>query len=135
MEYLGHRINAEGIHPRPGKVKAVVQAPSPQNISKLRAFLGMVNYYRKFISNLSTLLKPLNTLLQPSKAWRWEPECDKAFKLAKEAIASSAVLVQYDPKLPLTLAGDASAYGIGAVILHIFPDGSEKPRFSNSVSQ
>ena len=50
-----------------------------------------------------------------------------AFSKAKEAISSTAVLVHYDPKLPLTLAGDASACGIGAVISHILPDGTEKP--------
>ena len=93
----------------------------------LRAFLGMVNYYRKFITNLSTLLQPLNMLLRPSKPWRWTAECDRAFRQAKEANSSTAVLAHYDPKLPLTLAGDASAYGIGAVISHILPDGSEEP--------
>ena len=87
----------------------------------------MVNYYRKFIPHLSTLLQPLNDLLRPSKPWKWTKQCDKAFSKAKEAIFSTAVLVHYDPKLPLTLAGDASAYGIGAVISHILPDGTEKP--------
>ena len=126
VKYLGHKIDAKGVHPCPGKVAAVINAPQPENISKLRACLGMVNYYRKFIPNLSSLLQPLNDLLRPSKPWKWTDECDKAFKQAKEAISSAAVLVHYDPKLLLTLAGDASAYGIGAVISHVFPDGSEK---------
>ena len=127
VEYLGHKIDAEGLHPRPKKVAAVIKAPQPHNISKLRAFLGMVNYYRKFIPNLSTLLQPLNTLLQPNKPWRWSDECTKAFEEAKQAISSTPVLAHYNPKLPLTLAGDASAYGIGAVISHVMPDGSERP--------
>ena len=55
-------------------------------------------------------------------------ECTKAFNGAKKAISSTGVLVHYDPNLQqLTLAGDASAYGIGAVISHVLPDGSEKP--------
>ena len=127
MDYFGHKINTEGLHPRPEKIAAVVNAPALHSVPKLRAFLGMVNYYRKFIPNLSTLLHPLNMLLQPSKPWRWTAECDGAFRQAKEAISSTAVLVHYDPKLPLTLAGDASANGIGAVISHILPDGSKKP--------
>ena len=55
VEYLGHLIDAEGLYPRSEKVAAVVNAPPPGNVSKLRAFLGMINYYRKFIPNLSTL--------------------------------------------------------------------------------
>ena len=127
VDYLGHRIDAEGLHAHPDKIAAVVDAPKPCNVSELRAFLGMVNYYRKFIPNLSTLLQPLNSLLQPSKPWKWSEKCTEAFTAAKQAISTTRVLAHYDPKLPLTLAGDASGYGIGAVISHILPDGSEKP--------
>ncbi len=125
--YLGHKIDAEGLHTTPEKVAAVVDGPPPTNVSELRAFLGMVNYYRKFIPNLSARLHPLNSLLQPSKRWKWSDECEKAFLEAKQSVASTPVLAHYDPTQPLTLAGDASAYGIGAVISHVLPDGSEKP--------
>ena len=127
VEYLGHKIDAEGLYACLEKVAAFVNAPQPHNISKMRAFLGMVNYYRKFIPNLSTLVQPLNSLLQPNKPWNWSEECRKEFQEAKQAVVSTQVLAHYDPKLPLTLAGDASAYGIGAVIKNIMPDGSEKP--------
>ena len=125
--YLGHKIDEAGLHTTPGKVAAVVDAPQPTNVSKLRAFLGMVNYYRKFIPNLSSILHPLNTLLQPSRRWKWSRECETAFQKAKHLVSSTPVLAHYDPALPLTLAGDASSYGIGAVISHVQPDGSEKP--------
>ena len=127
VDYLGHRINAEGLHAHPDKVAAVVNAPEPRNVSELRALLGMVNYYRKFIANLSSLLQPLNSLLQANKPWKWTDKATKAFIAAKKAIATTGVLAHYDPKQPLTLAGDASGYGIGAVISHTLPDGSEKP--------
>ena len=127
VEYLGHKIDAKGLHTRPEKIAAVVNAPQPRTVSKLRAFLRMVNYYRKFIPNLFTLLQPLYMLLRPSTPWKWMAVCDKTFRQAKKAIMSTSVLAHYDPKLPITLAGDASAYGIGAVISHILPNGSEKP--------
>ena len=57
----------------------------------------------------------------------WDAKCAKAFAEAKKVLTSSDVLVHYDPSLPITLAGDASAYGVGAVISHTFPDGSERP--------
>ncbi|GFW10463.1 uncharacterized protein TNCV_892581 [Trichonephila clavipes] len=54
-------------------------------------------------------------------------ECEKAFKALKQEIASDRILCPYDPKLPLVLQTDASLVGIGAVLSHIMPDGSEKP--------
>ena len=127
VEYLGHKIDAEGLHALPDKIEAVVRAPQPRNIQQLRSFLGLLNYYWKFIPNLSSIVHPLNALLQQSKQWNWTLECTQAFKQAKTALSSSSVLIHYDPSLPLQLAGDASAYGIGAVISHVLPDGSEKP--------
>ena len=87
----------------------------------------MLNYYGKFIRNLSSILHPLNRLLQTNQKWEWTQECSQAFENAKRQLTSSEVLVHYDPKLPINLATDASAYGIGAVISHVLPDGSEKP--------
>ena len=81
----------------------------------------------KFIPNLASLLYPLNQLLKKDCKWRWLRDYSKAFAKAKQKLTSSPVLVHYDAKLPIGLAGDASAYGIGAVISHSFPDGSEKP--------
>ena len=127
VEYLGHKIDAEGLHALPSKVEAIIRAPAPTNVQELRSFLGLLNYYGKFIPNLATLIHPLNSLLQHGKPWAWTKDCSQAFQQAKEALSSSSVLVHYDPSLPITLAGDASAYGIGAVISHILPDGSEKP--------
>ena len=104
----------------PSKVDAIINAPKPSNVQQLGSFLALVNYNGKIVPNLSTLLHPLNSLLQADKKWEWSPERDKAFQLAKEQLISASVLTHYDPALPITLAADASAYGVGAVISHIF---------------
>ena len=127
VQYLGHRIDAQGLHATDDKIKALTEAPTPKNLQELRSFLGLLNYYGRFISNLSSLLHPLNTLLQKDTPWEWTKECDSAFKAAKAKIVDSNVLVHYDPNLPIRLAGDASAYGIGAVISHLMEDGTEHP--------
>ena len=62
-----------------------------------------------------------------NQKWKWTDECTKAFKEAKRQLVSANVLTHYNPTLPINLAADASAYGIGAVISHVLPDGSEKP--------
>ena len=95
-------------------------------MSELRSFLGLRNY-GAYIPNLSSLLYPLNRLLCKNNKWLWTRECDLAFQEAKQQLLSSDVLVHYDSTLPVVMAGDASAYGVGAVISHIMPDGRDHP--------
>ena len=63
VEYLGYKIDAHGVHTVPSKVEAIVNAPIPENPQQLRSFLGLVNYYGKFICNLASLVNPLNKLV------------------------------------------------------------------------
>ena len=126
VEYLGHRIDASGVHTTK-KVEAIKRAPTPQNIQQLRAFLGLLHYYGKFIPNLSSILHPLNLLLKSRSSWKWSQACAKAFQQAKDKLADAPVLAHYDTTRKLKLATDASSYGIGAVISHTYEDGSERP--------
>ena len=127
VEFLGHTIDNKGLHTSTRKVEAVQKAPTPKNQQELRSFLGLVHYYGKFLPNLSTLLHPLNELLKAGQRWKWTPQCEQAFKEAKQRLTEAPVLAHYDPTLPLRLAGDASSYGLGAVISHTYPDGTERP--------
>ncbi len=74
VHYLGHKISTDD------KVKAITEAPTPKNLIELRSFLGLLNYYGRFISNLSTLIHPLNELLKRERAWKWTEECYDDFK-------------------------------------------------------
>ena len=127
VQFLGHVIDAKGVHPSPEKVRAIVEAPAPTNVTELRSFLGMLQYYGKFLPNLSTLLHPLNNLLREGVCWSWRSECQQAFEAAKQLLQSAEVLTHYDVNLPIKLACDASSYGIGAVISHVLPGGEERP--------
>lgn len=73
------------------------------------------------------MLKPLNDLLKANCAWKWSQQCSAVFQKVKKLLMEAPVLAHYDPTLPIRLAGDALAYGIGAVLSHKFPDGSERP--------
>ncbi|CAG2228036.1 unnamed protein product [Mytilus edulis] len=125
--YLGFKINKHGIYPVESKVEAIDKAPSPTNVTELKAYLGMLNYYNRFLASLSHLLKPLHVLLQKDTKWSWEKEQEKAFIESKQLLKSASVLVHFDPKKKLILACDASPYGLGAVLSHKMDDGSEKP--------
>nr|XP_033477362.1 uncharacterized protein K02A2.6 [Epinephelus lanceolatus] len=127
VEYLGHVIDAKGLHTAPSKIAAIVDAPPPQNVSQLRSFLGLLNYYGRFIPNLASLLQPLHELLRQDKTWKWTANCQDAFQKAKSVLTTSEVLTHFNPSLPLQLACDASPYGVGAVISHILPNGEERP--------
>ena len=71
--FLGHCIDAEGIHHTDDN--AITQAPMPKNVQELRSFLGLINYYGKFISNAATILAPLNDLLRKDADWKWSSKC------------------------------------------------------------
>ena len=127
VEYLGHKISAQGLQPTDFKVQAIKNAPAPTNVSQLKSFLGLVNYYCKFLPNLSNTLAPLYRNLQKNTKWMWGSEEKKAFQTAKESLTSDSVLVHFDPKRKLILACDASPYGIGAVLSYRMDDGTDKP--------
>ena len=124
VEYLGYRVDRTATEK---KQAALQQAPRPKDYKQFRAFLGLVSYYGKFNPQLSTIEKPLNDLLKKEAKWQWTDQCEQAIVILQGKLASADVLVHYDPKRPLRLARDASAYGLGAMLSHVMPDGGERP--------
>ena len=127
MEYLGHRIDASGLHPTEAKVKAIVDAPTPKNLSELKSYLGLLNYYGRFLPNLSSMIQPLNQLQSKGQKWEWSQACQQAFEKSKQALVDSPALAHYDATKPLRLACDASPYGVGAVLSQHDENGNERP--------
>lgn len=120
-------LDEKGVYPSPDKVRAIHGAPAPTGVKELRAFLRLVNYDGHFVPQQSTVLAPLYKLLKDDTIWRLNKTEQDAFKKCKQLLTSDKVLMHYDPHLPLTLACDASAYGIGAVIQHTPVVGEEHP--------
>ncbi|XP_046974304.1 uncharacterized protein K02A2.6-like [Vanessa cardui] len=127
ITFLGHMIDANGLHPAPAKVKEIREKPAPTNKETLRAFLGLYNFYEKFLPDKATLLEPLYRLLDSKRPWNWgEPE-QIAFDTAKNLLSSELTLVGYELDRELLLICDSSDYGLGANIAHVMDDGSERP--------
>lgn len=124
--YLGHKIDSEGLHKLSDKVDAIVKVNTPKNQKELKSFLGLVNYYNRFVPNSAMILEPLYNLLRKGAHWKWDNRCIVAFEKIKQILSSNKVLVHYDPKLPIKLTVDASPVGIAAVLSHIV-NGVEKP--------
>ena len=127
VKYLGHIIDANGLHPAPDKLKAVRNAPAPQNVTQLKAYLGLLTYYSKFLPNMATTLSPLYHLLHNNVKWQWTSTEAKAFRESKDLLTSNSLLVHYNPSQQLTLMCDASPYGVGAVLSQIDEQGVERP--------
>jgi transposase InsO family protein len=126
VEYLGHILSHQGIAKGP-KVDAVLKMPPPTDVSSLRSFLGSVQFYSKFLPNLSTLTEPLIRLTRKDTPWTWGKEQHDAFRQLKDLLSSDTVLAHYDPSLQIGISTDASEVGIGAVLFHRYRDGSERP--------
>ena len=126
VEYLGHILSGHGIAKGP-KVNDVMRMPAPGNVSGLRSFLGSVQFYSKFLPNLATLTEPLHRLTKNDTPWIWGAEEKAAFQKLKDLLCADSVLVHFDPSLPVGISCDASEVGLGAVLFHRYPDGSERP--------
>ncbi|KAK3745704.1 hypothetical protein QZH41_007913 [Actinostola sp. cb2023] len=116
VEYLGFKISGDGIQPTESKVRAIREAPHPNNVSELRSFLGMVNYYARFLPNLAHQLSPMYDLLKKDTKWTWERNQQSAFKKIKELMSEDTLLEHYDANAEIVLECDASSTGVGAVL-------------------
>jgi len=128
VEYLGHKISANGVHVNPEKIKAVAEWPQPQTQTDIRQFLGLCNFYRKFIKGHSQIAKPLTDLTRKEAAnEKGEIEMTdlaiQAFEKLKEALCTAPVLAIPDPaRGKFHVMCDASTYGLGATL---FQEGAE----------
>lgn len=117
VEYLGHQISNEGVSCSQDKVKAVQEFETPGSVKDVQAFLGLVNYYRKFIPQFSSIAYPLSTLTRKEVKFAWDESCETAFQTLKDRLISAPIL-----GYPLPDAGefildtDASNSAAGAVL-------------------
>jgi hypothetical protein len=127
VEYIGHKLSAEGVAPLSEKIEAIQKVPVPRNVSDLQTYLGLLNYYHRFLPNVSGILAPLHELLRKGVVWRWGNRQQTAFEASKRLLQSDRVLVHYQSDQELVVNCDSSGFGVGAVLSHRLSDGSERP--------
>lgn len=117
VEFLGHHLTPAGVSPLPGKVTAIRQFPTPSTVRSLQEFVGLVNYYHRFVPSIASIMVPLySALAGKPKDLMWNATQAETFKKAKEALAAATLLAFPNPGKPLILTTDASNIAIGAVL-------------------
>lgn len=126
MKWVGHVIDSDGIRVDPDKTSAIEKFPTPQNEKELKRFLGMANYYRKFIKDFATIASPLYELTKKGVTWQWSVAEVEAFETLKKRLVSTDVLINPDFSKPYRFYADASDIGMGGVLCQM-KNGEERP--------
>ena len=110
-------MSAEGVVVDPSKVKDILDWKPPTTVHEVRSFLGMVGYYRRFISDFSRISKSITELLKNQAKFVWSYECEEAFQTLKRLLTTAPVLAQPDIEKSFDVYCDASGIGIGCVLM------------------
>lgn len=126
VPFLGYLLSCDGLRPDPSKVQGILDFEAPKTIRQIRRFLGMINYYRRFIPDFSAITTPISDLLAGKpKIVRWTKEANNAFRIVKERLITAPILANPDFQQEFTIQTDASDRAVAGVLTQI-QDGSEK---------
>ena len=126
VNYLGHLISDSGVEMENAKLEKVQNYPKPCNIKSVRAFLGLCNYYRRFVRGFANIAKPLNELMKKDTKFEWNESCENAFQTLKYKLTSEPIVLKFpDYDKQFILYTDASDYAIGYVLGQIGNDNKE----------
>jgi hypothetical protein len=118
IQFLGHIVNSEGIRPDPKKVEVVQNWLAPKNVHEVRLFLGLANYFGKFISHYSEVAAPFTNVTKKSHVWAWTGKFQDAFEKLKQLLTEAPLLRTLDESKTYRVVTDASDIGLGGVLLH-----------------
>lgn len=116
VEYLGHIIDKNGSLPNPAKTDCISKYPKPKNVIETQRFLGLCNYYRKFVKQYAQTAKPLYCLIKKDSIFNWNDACDVAFETLKSALINPPVLSFPDFNRKFIVTTDSSDKAVGAVL-------------------
>jgi len=116
VEFLGYVLSGKGISTDPKKIAAIKEWPVPKNIKDVQRFVGLCNYYRRFVKNFSNIAKPLHNLTKNNVKFIWDNKCEQAFNELKTRLTTAPILRFPDPQKQFIVECDASNFAIGAVL-------------------
>lgn len=126
VPFLGHIITSQGIRTAPDKLKAITQFPEPQTLKQLRAFLGIVGFYRNYSDQVAKIALPLFELLRKDTVWDWTRERQQAFEGLKQLFLTEHVIHHPQSGRDFIVYTDASSYALGVKLAQCDNEGVEK---------
>ena len=126
VEFLGHIVSPEGVSTDPKKIEKVANWPVPTYKRDIQQFLGLANYYRRFIKDFARIARPLHKLTEKNAAFNWDKDCQSAFETLRNKLVSAPILAFPDLGRAFILDTDASDTGIGAVLSQVDDNGAEQ---------
>ena len=117
--YLGNTISKEGVHTDYAKLETVQNIPAPTNVEKVRSFLGLAGYYRRFIPHFSPVAAPLRKLTENSGTFKWGALQQESFSTLKRSLCLAPIPAYPDFERPFILQTDVSDVGLGAVLAQV----------------
>ena len=127
VEFLGVVIGPRGVEMQKEKVERVLNWLAPRNIKEVQKFLGLVNYYRRFIKDFAKIATPLYILVRKKQKWKWEKEQEEVFRKLKAMFTTEPVLAIPDIDRKMRVEADASDYTTGGVLSTKYEDGKWRP--------
>ena len=126
-QFLGHIVSHGKIKVLPSKIEAILKWPAPTNVRLLRGFLGLCNFYRRFIAFFAEIALVLHKRTRKNQPWKWDDECQAAFDRLKKALVTAPVLKTFDWAIQCLVEADASKLAIGAILSQMDDDGFPHP--------
>lgn len=127
IEFLGYVVSSSGIKMDPKKISAITSWPAPQSVHDIQVFLGLANFYRRFVKGYSKIALPLTAMLAKDSKFVWSPSAQQAFETLKSAFTTAPVLAHFDPARQSVVETDASDFAIGCILSQYGDDGILHP--------
>jgi len=125
IKVLGHIVSLNQVRMDPKKVAAIINRKIPTNVKEVQSFLGLANYYRRFIKDFSKIVVPLYALCKKDAQFIWSEDCKLAFKAICKACSEFPILQLPDLNRSFIIYTDASGYAVGAILAQQDLDGDE----------
>ena len=122
VTFLGHVLSSQGVLPNPDNIIKLLDWPGPRTVTEVRGFLGLGNYYRRFVRNFSQIAQPMTDLTKKGNSFWWSPACQKAFEDLKRILCSAEVMAYPASEGLFILDTDASDKAVGAVLSQVQDD-------------
>ena len=117
VSFLRHIVSKERIRVDPKKIQIVVEWKPPRNVTEVRSFLGLADYYKRFVKGFSMTAAPMTRLLQKNVKYEWSEKCQRSFDKLKAFLTEAPVLTQPTCGKEYVIFSDASLNGLGCVLM------------------